>query len=226
MEERTDPCTAAPPFRPFRRSCRGARPRRLRLGGNANLAEIDNELLGNGADPALTSALRTNLSDPNLVQQAIRTPSARPKRRSRRNIRPAPIRASAARPPTESGGRAASSAPAGACGAALDYGPQWAGRLPAEFPPYPGGRVTEAAGANEGDCRVRVVTFTTPDPHNRVLEYYRSVAARAGFSAQHQVRGEDQLLGEVDEGSNGAFVLIVTPKSNGSEVALIVNNGR
>ena len=36
-----------------------------------NLAAIDNELLANGADPALTSALEDQiLVDPNLVQQA------------------------------------------------------------------------------------------------------------------------------------------------------------
>ena len=50
---------------------------------------------------------------------------------------------------------------AAACGARFDYGAQWASRLPAEFPAYPGGRVTEAAGNDHGDCRMRVVTFTT-----------------------------------------------------------------
>jgi len=196
-------------------------------GSNANLAEIDNELLGNGADPALTSALEDQiLSDPNLVQQAnpntVRPPETPVQAQYPAGPDPRVRRAAA----TESGGRVAPPMPSGACGADFDYGPQWAGRLPAEFPPYPGGRVTEAAGADAADCRVRVVTFTTSDPYNRVLEHYRSVAARAGFSAEHQVRGEDQLLGGVNERSNGAFVLIVTPKSNGSEVALIVNNGR
>ncbi len=196
-------------------------------GSNANLAEIDNELIGNGADPALTSALEDQiLGDPNLVQQAnpntVRPPETPVQAQYPAGPDPRVRRAAA----TASGGRAGPPAPSGACGAALDYGPQWAGRLPAEFPAYPGGRVTEAAGNNVGDCRVRVVTFTTSDPHNRVLEHYRSLAARAGFSAEHRVRGQDQVLGGVNEESNGAFVLIVTPKQGGSEVALIVNNGR
>jgi hypothetical protein len=39
--------------------------------GDNNLAALDNELLANGADPALTSALEDQiLVDPNLVQQA------------------------------------------------------------------------------------------------------------------------------------------------------------
>ena len=98
-------------------------------------------------------------------------------------------------PPGESGGagarRAAGGGPrappsAAACGGAFDHGPQWASRMPAEFPAYPGGRVTEAAGNDHGDCRMRVVTFTTADAPGRVLERYRGLAARAGYSAEQQ----------------------------------------
>src|SRR4026208_2203880 len=40
-------------------------------GDENNLAELDNELLANGADPALTSALEDQiLVDPNLVPQS------------------------------------------------------------------------------------------------------------------------------------------------------------
>src|SRR5260221_368153 len=47
-------------------------------GGENNLAEMDNSLIGNGADPALTSALEDQiLVDPNLVQQT-HPNSARP----------------------------------------------------------------------------------------------------------------------------------------------------
>jgi len=101
---------------------------------------------------------------------------------------------------------------------------EWANRLPAEFPSYPGGRVTEAAGSDRGACHMRVVTFTTADPYNRVLEHYRSLADRAGFSVEQQTRGGDQVLG----GTRGeaAYYLIVTPTQAGSDVALIVNNGR
>ena len=73
---------------------------------------------------------------------------------------------------------------------------------------------------------MRVVTFRTADAYNRVLDHYRGLAARAGFTAEHQQRGEDHVLGGVNAGTDGAYYLIVTPRPNGSEVALIVNNGR
>ncbi|HWT13626.1 MAG TPA: hypothetical protein VN231_12785 [Allosphingosinicella sp.] len=201
-----------------------------------NLAELDNELLANGADPALTSALEDQiLVDPNLVQQA-QPHAARPPETPVQAQYPAGSAAEGARPaaPARAGQprvrRAAAATgnlpDGGTCGAALEYGPQWADRLPAEFPPYPGGRVTEAAGNNEGDCRVRIVTFRSGDAYGRVLEHYRSVAQRAGFSAEHQMRGADHLLGGVNPRTDGAFVVIVTPVQGGSEVALIVNHGR
>jgi hypothetical protein len=103
---------------------------------------------------------------------------------------------------------------------------EWAERLPAAFPPYPGGRVTEAAGQQDGECRVRVVTFRTSDGYQRVLDYYRTRATAAGYSAEHQTRGRDHVLGGVKEGTEGAFYLVVTPVKGGSDVSLIVNGGR
>lgn len=197
-----------------------------------NLAALDNELMGNGQDPALTAALEDQiLVDPNLVGQS-QPNSARPAE--------APIQAQypagpdPTRPGTVAGGARVqqTSGTSGSvqgvsgCGANYQYGPEWANRLPAEFPAYPGGRVTESAGHNDGGCRMRVVTFTTRDPFARVLEHYRSLAARAGFTAEHQRRGADHVLGGTNEGTDGAFYLIVTPVQGGSEVALIVNHGR
>jgi hypothetical protein len=202
-------------------------------GDDNNLAAIDNELIANGADPALTSALEDQIMvDPNLVQQS-NPNTARPPETPAQSQYPADARpgagsgAGGARvqqaATATSGGRAAPPS-AASCGAAFDYGAQWANRMPAEFRAYPGGRVTEAAGNDNGGCRMRVVTFTTSDPYNRVLEHYRSVVARGGYSAEHQVRGNDQVLGGTK--GDSAFFLIVTPAQGGSQVALIVNNGR
>jgi hypothetical protein len=192
--------------------------------GNAN----NRALAANDADPALTSALADQvLTDPELAQQA-----------NRLNVRPpeAPIRAEypaggtpvvrRASATTGPGGGAAPAA--GGCGAGADfaYGMEWAQRLPPFFPPYPGGRVTEAAGQDGGECRVRVVTFRTADPYQRVLDYYHHRAVAAGYSAEQQPRGRDHVLGGVNQTTNGAYYLIVTPQQGGSEVALIVNNGR
>lgn len=191
-------------------------------GTGDNLSELDNALLANGADPALTSALEDQIMvDPNLVQQShpntVRPPETPvqaqyPAGSTRENARLAGVRNPAL--------------PTVCNGAPIDIGAGWASRLPREFPLYPGGQVTEAGGVDQGDCRVRVVTFRTPDPHRSVLEHYSAVARRAGFSAEHQVRGSDHVLGGVNEASDGAFFLIVTPQDQGSEVALIVNNGR
>jgi hypothetical protein len=200
-------------------------------GDQNNLAEMDNSLIGNGADPALTSALEDQiLVDPNLVQQT-HPNTVRPPETPVQAQYPADGGGGAAagagggrvQQADAAGGSAAQAAP-GACGVQISYGNEWASRLPAEFPSYPGARVTEAAGNDRGDCHMRVVTFTTADPYNRVLEHYRSLAARAGFSAEQQARGGDQVLG----GTRGeaAYYLIVTPTRAGSDVALIVNNGR
>lgn len=202
-------------------------------GSNAN-----NSLAAGDTDPALTAALEDPiLTDPDLAQQANRH-NVRPPELPTRAEYPsaAPVRLASA----DGGARPAPSnaAPPGpaaspACGArreggpvAFSYGMQWAERLPAAFPPYPGGRVTEAAGQDSGPCRVRVVTFRTADSYQRVIDWYQQRAVSAGFSAEHQARGADHVLGGVHPASNGAYYIIVTPIAGGSEVALIVNNGR
>ena len=198
-----------------------------------DLAAMDNELLANGVDPALTSALEDQiLVDPNLVQQA-NPNTIRPAEAPVQAQYPAgSARSEAALASMHQAGRASGAstgqATAGPCGSTVpfDHGPQWARRLPAEFPLYPGGRLTDAAGSDSGDCRMRVVTFTTADPYARVLEHYRSLAARGGFTAEHQQRGTDHVLGGVNARNDGAYYLIVTPRPQGSEVALIANNGR
>jgi hypothetical protein len=203
-------------------------------GGDNELASLDNDLLANGADPALTSALEDQiLVDPELVQQA-NPNSVRPPETPVQAQYPAgSARAEAAiarmqRAGAEAAASGDQTVTAGPCEnrADFDNGLQWASRLPAEFPAYPGARVTEAAGTSHGGCQVRVVTFTTGDPYDRVLQHYQGLAQRAGFSAEHQRRGEDHVLGGVNLRTDGAFYLIVTPQPQGSEVALIVNNGR
>ena len=119
-------------------------------GAENNLAALDNELMANGVDPALTSALEDQiLVDPDLVQQN-QPNSARPAE--------APVQAQ-----YPDGGEPARLG-ASRCGPDFVRGPEWARRLPREFPLYPGGQVTEAAGVDAGDCQMRVVAFTTADP--------------------------------------------------------------
>ena len=194
------------------------------------VAALDNELLANGADPALTSALEDQiLVDPNLVQQShpnsVRPPEAPvqaqyPPRSAGEPQAPADAPPSARAAAATLGGETAP------CGAAFDHGLGWARRLPADFPLYPGGRITEAAGTEAPGCQLRVVTFRTADDAARVLSFYRGVGSRAGFSVEQQRRGEDLVLGGYRRATDGAFYLIVTPRPEGAEVALIVNQGR
>jgi len=195
-------------------------------GGNANneLAAIDNELIANSVDPALTTALQDQLSvDPTLAQQS-NPNSARPPEAPVQAQYPADANPGQDGSQTRTAGGTAAPPSATACGRGFDYGNEWASRMPAEFPAYPGGRLTEAAGNDHGGCRMRVVSFTTADPPQRVIDNYRGLATRTGYSAEQQARGGDQVLG----GTKGesAYYLIVTPRGSGSDVSLIVNNGR
>jgi hypothetical protein len=193
---------------------------------NNDLAAIDNELVANAVDPALTSALQDQLSvDPTLAQQAnpnsARPPETPVQAQYPADANPGQDPAAAAR---QTGGGTAAPPSAAVCGRGFDYGNEWASRMPAEFPAYPGGRLTEAAGNDHGGCRMRVVTFTTGDAPQRVIDTYRGLATRAGYSAEQQQRGGDQVLGGTKD--ERAYYLIVTPQEAGSDVALIVNNGR
>ena len=209
----------------------------------AELANLDEQIAGNDADPALTSALEDQIMvDPTLSQQsngnAVRPPVS-------------PVTAqyplSAEEIEAARTGRGLVSAPAAtradhvqfselredmtahrgvACGEQFDYDPAWARRLPAAFAVYPGAKLTEAAGNDQGDCGVRVATFVADAPWQRVLDWYHTRAIRAGYSSEHQVRGADHILGGANERTGGAFYLIVTPKGRGSDVAVIANNGR
>ncbi|MBV8685080.1 MAG: hypothetical protein JOZ90_14085 [Alphaproteobacteria bacterium] len=187
-----------------------------------NLASLDNQLVGNDADPALTSALADQIAvDPALANQsnrnAVRTPATPTQAQY-----PAPAPGQPAVRP------AAADSDADGCtvDGPFDYGAGWAERLPAAFPVYPGGKVTEAAGYDRGRCRMRVVTFATDADWGRVTEWYRAQATRAGYGVRDQLRGEDHVLAGTAGEDGPSYYLIVTPKPRGSDVALIVDNGR
>ncbi|HYD14227.1 MAG TPA: hypothetical protein VEC11_15385 [Allosphingosinicella sp.] len=196
--------------------------------GNAppgdDLSAIDNELIANSVDPALTTALQDQLSvDPTLAQQT-NPNSARPPEAPVQAQYPADANPGEDGSRTRTAGGTAQPPSATSCGRGFDHGNEWANRMPAEFPAYPGGRLTEAAGNDHGGCRMRVVSFTTADAPARVIERYRGLVTGNGYSAEQQQRGSDQVLG----GTRGesAYYLIVTPQGSGSDVSLIVNNGR
>lgn len=85
--------------------------------------------------------------------------------------------------------------PGGAnCGEKVEYTSAWAAKLPAAFPVYPRGNTQEAAGTDEGDCALRVVSFLTPVALDEVLAFYNTRAKAAGFSVEHVTSAGDNIL--------------------------------
>lgn len=112
------------------------------------------------------------------------------------------------------------------CAADLQYSAGWAQRLPRDVPLHPRARVTEAAGADGAACKLRVVSFSSPEPMQRMLDWYYTRVTRAGFTAEHQVDGNDHILGGTRARDDGAYVLFLSPRSDGgTDVDLVANNG-
>ena len=201
-------------------------------GDEGNLASLDNQLAGNDVDPALTSALEDQIAvDPELAQQsnknAVRPPETPtqapyPQQGGGTLTAPEPGQKASAQPAALASGAAAGCTDANK----FEYNVAWAQKMPATFPLYPGAKVTDAAANQQSGCAARVVTFTTGDNYQRVLDWYHTQAVRAGYSSEHQLREGDHILAGAHAQQGGAFYLIATPRQNGAEVALIVNGAR
>ena len=114
---------------------------------------------------------------------------------------------------------------AGVCAQKIGYSAGWANRLPADLPLYPGARLTEAAGADRDGCRLRVVSFASSAPMQKMLDYYYTRARAAGYSAGHSTDGRQHVLGGVR--GNDAYVVYVTARAGGgSDVDMVSNAGR
>lgn len=216
-------------------------------GDQAKLDTLDKELVGNAADPALTTALEDQImvdpslsgqvrggSTPGSVSQAI--PADRRKAAAQAEYALANgklLRTPAAGKFTAGGeqgvtlGQMAARqqgarAAAGGCADKLEYSARWATRLPAEMSLYPNARVVEAGGANEAPCRMRVVTFRSDAALQPVIDYYYTKAVRAGYSAEHQSDGAEHMLGGTRR--DDAFVLFLRAlPDGGTEVDLVSN---
>jgi hypothetical protein len=216
-----------------------------------DLNSLDAELT-NGAvhDPALTASLGEQIMvDPRLAQSS-NTDVVRPPTRPEggavppegplkadivdpRTLKPAPV-ASNDCPECKSADGALTlgalaerqKAPdAAACARAIGYSAGWANRLPADLPLYPGARLSEAAGADQNGCRLRVVSFASAAPMQKMLDYYYTKAMAAGYSAGHSTDGRQHVLGGVR--GNDAYVVYVTArKGSGSDVDMVSNAGR
>ncbi len=221
-----------------------------------SLDTLDGELVeGNGADPALTAALQDQIMvDPNLGQQAngdaIRPPGQPyaapiPNEMVAANGNavpgggelmraPDPVAAAkctqceARRDSITLGALAArqSSPGVGRCAASLEYSARWANRLPPDLPLYPQARVTEAAGAEGGQCALRAVSFSSPAPMQTMLDWYYTVVTRAGYSSEHTSDGTEHVLGGTRDRDDSAYVLFMTARADGgTDIDLVANRG-
>jgi hypothetical protein len=224
-------------------------------GGDAGNNLMSDAELGNAADPALTSALQDQIMvDPQLGAQA-NSDAVRPATQpysggvpsdavaaNGEKIEtagllkaPAPVAASkdsperaAARDSVTLGGLAArqKDGRTRGCAGALRYSASWAQRLPADLPLYPQARVSEAAGAQNAKCALRVVSFSAAQPMQAMLDWYYTKAVRAGYSAEHQVEGAQHILGGTRSRDDAAYVLFLTArKDGGTDIDLVANNG-
>jgi outer membrane murein-binding lipoprotein Lpp len=130
--------------------------------------------------------------------------------------------AAAAKAPTL--GELAADPTKGKCDARLTYGNDWAARLPAAFTVYPRALVREAAGVAGGMCNIRVVNFRTAASKQAVLNYYHTLATRAGYTSDHRVDGAEHMLG----GTKGDLAYVVMLRSEGgqTDVDLVASGGR
>ena len=114
---------------------------------------------------------------------------------------------------------------AAACAQKIGYSAGWANRLPADLPLYPDARLSEAAGADQDGCRLRVVSFASGAGVQKMLDYYYTKASAAGYSAGHSTEGRQHVLGGVRGGD--AYVVYVTARNGGgSDVDMVSNAGR
>lgn len=223
-------------------------------GGSGGLPDVD-EVSGNAADPALASALQDQIMvDPQLGRaangDAIRPPGQPysggvPNDGVAANTdqvdmgglmkTPAPTQAtkdctqcSAARESVTLGGLAARQRDTRTrqCASSMTYSAGWANRLPRDLPLFPQARVTEAAGSETGQCALRAVSFSSAQPMQAMLDWYYTRAIKSGYTSEHQVDGQEHILGGTRERDGGAYVLFMTARSDGgTDIDMVANNG-
>ena len=223
---------------------------------DASLAALDAQLTNNAIDPALKSAINEPIVvDPQLVGQSNRL-AVRPADNPANGAVPvlpgdaAKAQADAVRqaggkllsaPAPTPGTAMASSVTLGAvareqaarqggnanCTKKLTYGMEWAQRLPEPFTLYPGAQLMEAAGAQADGCTLRAASFVTAAPRQSVMDYYYTLARRAGYDGEHKVLGGDHVLGGTRGADGSAYFIVLADAPGGrTSVDIIADNGR
>ena len=183
-----------------------------------NVAALDNQLVANQTDAAISGALGNQIA----VDPAIANGSKAAGNATAEAAKPTAGAIEKARLALNGADNKGCAADAGK----MQNGNQWADKLPAAFGNYPGAKVAEAAANNADGCSVRVVSLTTSDDWQRVLDWYNTRAVKGGYTTEHRIEGADHILGGTNEKDGGAYYLIVTPGQGTTEISLIANNGR
>lgn len=223
---------------------------------DANLAALDAQLTNNTVDPALKGALADPIVvDPQLVGQSNRN-AVRPADKPANGAVPvlpgngSEAQAVAVRlaggkllsaPAATPGAAMASAVTLGAvaredaqrrggnagCAKKLAYGMEWSQRLPDPFSLYPGAQLTEAAGAERDGCTLRAASFVTAAPRQGVMDYYYTLARRAGYDGEHKILGGDHVLGGARASDGSAYFIVFTDAPGGKTgVDIIADNGK
>lgn len=114
---------------------------------------------------------------------------------------------------------------AGQCAANIDYSAGWANRLPRGLPLYPDARVTEAAGADGQGCALRVVSFSTAAPMQRLLDWYYTKASDAGYTAEHHADGAEHVLAGNRRGGGTFMATMHARQDGGTDIDLMADGG-
>jgi hypothetical protein len=204
--------------------------------GSKKDAAADKDVVGNASgdqtDPALTSALEDQIMvDPALSQQkngASTRPGAVPGQSPVPSTMPDGGSVTGGQTlgelaQSQSAGKAA--AANAACYKSLQYSVAWTQRLPAELPLVRDAQVSEAAGSAKPGCNVRVVSFVSPTPIERLVTFYETSAKRAGFTAERQGTAAERVVGG-DKGDQAFYATFRPRQGGGTEVDLLANHGR
>lgn len=211
-----------------------------------DLSALDAQLTNRAADPAVRAAVEDKITvDPDLVAQSNRNqlrPSDRPGSGA---VPTGTVRKPAAGEPEKLAGGQLQQAPAPqaatkgtfvtlgdlataqqirdrACMKVMvEYDNVWAQRMPSGMPLYPASQLVEAAGGDAPKCNLRAVSFNTGAAIQDVMNFYYTLAARAGLSGARSAKGEQQILG--GSGQKGAYYVMAEPlRGGGSAVDLVV----
>ncbi len=216
-----------------------------------SIASLDAELVNNSVDPALREAVEAPIaSDPDLAGEANRDavrPSDKPLNGALPLLSPRETQAQAlklaggklihtpavtrtvtsTREPVTLGGLAARQQGRDCPPARISYAMQWAQRLPADLPIYPGAQLTEAAGADNRPCALRAASFVTGAAEGEVMDFYATMARRGGYTVEHvEENGGHVLSGTRDRDAGTYHIRFDSAPDSDMTVRLIVHSGR